>query len=103
MVRHNHIGDRRAVGGRCRNRHRGALDRGAGGLGGQLRQGPARWWLVAGLGIRLLTAVRWLWLMASSGHGYGPSTWAFWLVLLIGPLVLGACYLVRLLEGGDLA
>jgi hypothetical protein len=64
-----------------------------------LRQGALRWWPVTGLGIGLLAAGRWLWLMASSGHSYGPSTWGFWLLLLIGPLVLGAYYLVQLLRG----
>ena len=63
-----------------------------------LRRSRSRWWLVAGLVLGLLAAGRWLVVMGTSAHSYGPSTWAVWLALLAGPLVLGTYYLVRLLR-----
>jgi hypothetical protein len=63
-----------------------------------LRQGPARWWLAAGLVLGGLAAGRWLWVLAMGGHSYGPVTWVVWLVMLLGPLVLGTYYLGVLLS-----
>jgi hypothetical protein len=63
-----------------------------------LRQSPARWWLAVGLLLGGLAAGRWLWVLAMSGHSYGPVTWAVWLVMLLGPLVLGTYYLGVLLS-----
>jgi hypothetical protein len=63
-----------------------------------LKQAPARWWLAAGLFLGLIAAARWLWTMAAGGHSYGTQTWAVWLALLVGPLVLGCYYLVLLLR-----
>jgi hypothetical protein len=37
--------------------------------------------------------------MAAGGHSYDALTLAVWLGLLVGPLVLGTRYLVRLLRG----
>jgi hypothetical protein len=62
-----------------------------------LRDAPARWWLVTGLFVGLIAAGRWLWTMAAGGHSYGLLTWTVWLVLLLGPLVLGGYYLLVLL------
>jgi hypothetical protein len=61
-----------------------------------LRHGRARWWLAAGLIIGELAAGLWLWPFASGAHVYGPGTWAVWLGLLVGPLVLGLYYLAIL-------
>lgn len=63
-----------------------------------LRQGPARWWLAAGLFLGGLAAGRWLWFIATAGHSYDLVTWAVWLVMLLGPLVLGTYYLAALLR-----
>jgi hypothetical protein len=63
-----------------------------------LKQAPARWWLAAGLFLGLIAAGRWLWTMAAGGPSYGTQTWAVWLALLVGPLVLGSYYLVLLLR-----
>ena len=63
-----------------------------------LSQVRLRWLLVAGLVLGLVAASRWLWTMAGGGHSYGPLTWAVWLGLLVGPLVLGIYYLVLLLR-----
>ena len=60
------------------------------------RAAPVRWWLVTGLAVGLASAACWLWIMAGSRHSYGPQTWAVWLVLLLGPLVMGSYYLVLL-------
>lgn len=59
-----------------------------------LRESPARWRLVAGLLLGLVAAGRWLWTMAAGRHSYDTATWAVWLVLLVGPVVLGTYYLV---------
>jgi hypothetical protein len=63
-----------------------------------LKQAPARRWLAAGLLLGFLAAGRWLWTMTAGGHSYDPLTWAVWLTLLAGPLVLGSYYLVLLLR-----
>ena len=63
-----------------------------------LRRMPARWWLAAGLLLGGLAAARWLWVLAMGGHSYGALTWAVWVVLLVGPLVLGSYYLAVLLS-----
>jgi hypothetical protein len=63
-----------------------------------LRQSPGRWFLAAGLLIGLVAAGRWLWIMAVGGHDYGAQTWALWLGLLIGPVVLGGYYFIQLLR-----
>ena len=62
------------------------------------RRTRARWWLVTGLGLGLVAAVRWLAVMNRGAHAYGASTWALWLALLAGPVVLGTYYLVRLVR-----
>jgi hypothetical protein len=64
----------------------------------RLRQSPARQWLAVGLLLGLLAAGRWLWTMVAGGHNYDALTWAVWLVLLVGPLVLGSYSLVQLLR-----
>jgi hypothetical protein len=63
-----------------------------------LKQSPARRWLAVGLLVGLLAAGRWLWTMVAGGHSYDAVTWVVWLVLLVGPLVLGSYYLVQLLR-----
>jgi hypothetical protein len=63
-----------------------------------LKQSPARHWLAGGLLLGLPAAGRWLWIMAAGGRNYDTLTWAVWLVLLVGPLVLGSYSLVRLLR-----
>jgi hypothetical protein len=63
-----------------------------------LRQAPGRWWLAAGLLLGLVAASRWLWTMTTAGHGYDMQTWMFWLLLLVGPLVLGSYYLILLVR-----
>lgn len=63
-----------------------------------LRKYPSRWLLAAGLLIGLVAAGRWLWIMALGGHSYDSETWAVWLTLLSGPVVLGIYYLIQLLR-----
>jgi hypothetical protein len=63
-----------------------------------LRQSPTRWFLAAGLLIGLMAAGRWLWIMNAGGHDYGQLTWAVWLGLLAGPIMLGTYYFVQLLR-----
>ncbi len=63
-----------------------------------LRKSPARWLLAAGLLIGLVAACRWLWIMGIGGDSYGPQTWAVWLGLLVGPIVLGGYYFIQLLR-----
>jgi len=58
-----------------------------------LRAAAGRWWLAAGLGIGVVAASRWMWLLATGTHATDASGWALWLVLLAGPLVLGIYYL----------
>jgi hypothetical protein len=36
---------------------------------------------------------------AAGSHAYGRATWGLWIVLLVGPLVLGGYYLLQLLRG----
>ena len=60
-----------------------------------LRQTPTRWWLAAGLGLGCVAAGRFLWFMGWGGHHYDRATWLLWLLLLVGPLVLGGFYLVQ--------
>jgi hypothetical protein len=51
--------------------------------------GPiARLMLVAGLLAGVAAGARWLWLMLLHKPGYGALTWATWLALLLGPLVI---------------
>lgn len=64
----------------------------------ELRKYPSRWFLAAGLLVGLVAAIRWLWIMWAGGHSYDPLTWAVWLGLLTGPVVLGAYYLLQLLR-----
>lgn len=63
-----------------------------------VRQARLRWWLIAGLVLGLLAATRWLATMMGGGHSHDAHTWAVWLGLLIGPLVLGTYYLVLLVQ-----
>ena len=63
-----------------------------------LRQGVVRWPLVIGLALGLIAATRWIWAMAAIRHSYGAMTWAVWLALLLGPVVLGGYHLVRLVR-----
>lgn len=49
----------------------------------------------------LLPFLWWLWTMVASRHEHGPLTWAVWLALLAGPLVLGSYYLVCLVRGTE--
>ena len=48
--------------------------------------------LVAGLLLGGLAASRWLWMMSRREPAYSALTWATWLALLLGPLVVGARY-----------
>jgi hypothetical protein len=68
------------------------------GPGTDFSQTRLRWWLVAGLMLGLFAAARWLWTLASIGRSYDALTWARWLGLLAGPLVLGGYYVVLLLR-----
>jgi hypothetical protein len=63
-----------------------------------LKHAPHRRWLAVGLLVGLVAAVRWLAVMAAHGHSYDALTWAVWLLLLGGPVVMGAAYLVFLLR-----
>jgi cellobiose-specific phosphotransferase system component IIC len=63
-----------------------------------LKRSRNRWWLVAGLFVGLLAAVRWLWVMGSRNHNYDLLTWGVWFVVLGGLLILGSHYLVQLLR-----
>ena len=54
--------------------------------------------LAIGLLLGMAAAVRWLWVMGTSVHRYGPATWAVWLVLLGGPLVVASLRLAQLLS-----
>ena len=60
----------------------------------------ARWVLTAALMAGVVAAGRWLWVMAASRHDYDTRTWALWLVMLVGPIVLGLYYVVLLVRGG---
>src|SRR5438876_10096537 len=48
--------------------------------------------LVACLLLGGLAASRWLWMMSRREPAYSALTWATWLALLLGPLVVGARY-----------
>jgi len=62
------------------------------------RQPGARWALTAGLLIGVIAAARWLGMMATSRHHYEVSTWAFWLAMLLGPIVVAFYYVVALVR-----
>ena len=51
--------------------------------------------ITLGLLLGMVSAVRWLSSMMGR-HSYGASTWAVWIVLLGGPLVVGSLRLVQL-------
>lgn len=55
-----------------------------------------RFSLLAGILLGELAALRWLWVMMHQDPGYGIRTWAVWLALLIGPLIVGARYMITL-------
>lgn len=63
-----------------------------------LRAAPFRWWLAAGLLVGVVAAGLWLWPVMTTAPGYGPATWAVWIALLAGPIVLGIYYLRALLR-----
>jgi len=63
-----------------------------------LRAARGRWWLAAGLLVGIVAAGLWLVPFTRAAPGYGPATWAVWLGLLVGPLVLGIYYLGLLLR-----
>jgi hypothetical protein len=63
-----------------------------------LRQDIVRWPLAIGLALGLMAAIRWIWVMATGRHSYSTTTWVVWLGLLLGPVVLGAYHLVRLVR-----
>jgi hypothetical protein len=69
------------------------------GTPADVRQSPLRWWVAGGLAVGVFAAARWLWLMAAGTHAYGGATWGLWIVLLVGPLVLGGYYLLQLVRG----
>src|SRR5438046_6351711 len=46
--------------------------------------------LIAGLLLWGLAASRWLWVMSRREPAYTALTWATWLAVLLGPLVVGA-------------
>jgi len=52
--------------------------------------------LSLGLLLGMAAALRWLWVMGTGRHRYGAGTWAVWLLLLGGPLVVAGARLARL-------
>jgi len=59
--------------------------------------GPGRRLMLAvGLLLGMAGAARWIWVMGTNGHRYGAATWAVWLVLLGGPLVVASLRLPQL-------
>ena len=64
------------------------------------RRGQPGGALAAGLGLGCVAAGRFLWSMGWGGHHYDRATWLLWLLLLVGPLVLGGFYLVQLVRCG---
>jgi hypothetical protein len=52
--------------------------------------------LILGLLVGIAAAVRWLFVMGRSGENYGRATWVTWIVLLLGPIVVGARHLFLL-------
>jgi hypothetical protein len=64
---------------------------------GTAGNGPrARLTLTLGLLLGMAAAARWVWVMCTSGHRYGAVTWAVWLALLGGPLVVAGFRLAQL-------
>jgi hypothetical protein len=63
------------------------------------RRPLARWALTVALLAGVVAAARWLWLMAASRHDYDARTWALWLVMLVGPILLGLYYVILLVRG----
>jgi hypothetical protein len=56
----------------------------------------ARLSLIAGIVVGEMAATRWLWLMEHHRPDYDLQTWAAWLALLLGPMLVGARHAVRL-------
>jgi hypothetical protein len=54
----------------------------------------ARWLIVTGLVIGLVAAGKWVSHLALSGNHYGITTWAVWMALLGGPIVLSLYYII---------
>ena len=52
--------------------------------------------LTVGLLLGIASGARWLWEMSKSVHKYEATTWAVWLVLLGGPLLVATLRLVQL-------
>jgi hypothetical protein len=63
--------------------------------GAGLRPG-GRLMLTVGLLLGVAAATRWIWVMRTSGHPYGPATWAVWLLFLGGPILVASFRLVQL-------
>jgi len=56
----------------------------------------ARVVLSVALLLGLSAAMRWIWVTWTSGHRYGAMTWAVWLLLLGGPIVVAGLRLAQL-------
>ena len=63
--------------------------------GAGLRLG-SRLVLAVGLLLGMAAAARWIWVMGANGHRYGAVTWAVWILLLGGPLVVASFRLAQL-------
>ena len=66
------------------------------GNGSARLAGNSRLAITAGLLLGILSAVRWLWWASTSGHRYDAATWAVWLALLAGPLLVASTRLTQL-------
>jgi hypothetical protein len=57
-----------------------------------------RFILFAGILLGEIAALGWLWVMTRQEPGYGTYTWAVWLALLLGPMIVGARYMIALVR-----
>jgi hypothetical protein len=57
---------------------------------------PSRLVLAIGLVLGMAVAARWLWVMGTNGHRYEATTWAVWVLLLGGPVVVACLRLTQL-------
>ena len=58
-----------------------------------------RWLVVVGLVLGLVAASRWLYMMASGRETYDQRTWALWILMLAGPILVGLRRLLMLITG----
>ena len=54
--------------------------------------------LILGLLVGIVAALRWLFVMGQSSENYDRATWATWLGLLAGPIVVGTRHLLLLVK-----